>query len=127
MSKRTRLLNKLKHVYSHNTKLVLDVSNDDIGLIIEALETKIELNKRNLTPELILEYIRIADEWVKSGIDFDFHCKAVDKQIAKKPIHEATIQECHTCPNCKNILDRFDKTLYCMFCGQKLDWSEADD
>ena len=41
MSKRTRLLNKLKHVYSHNTKLVLDVSNDDIGLIIEALEKQI--------------------------------------------------------------------------------------
>lgn len=41
MSKRTRLLNKLKHVYSHNTKLVLDVSNDDIGLIIEGVEKQI--------------------------------------------------------------------------------------
>lgn len=41
MSKRTRLLSKLKHVYSHNAKLVLDVSNDDIGLIIEALEKQI--------------------------------------------------------------------------------------
>lgn len=55
MSKRTRLLNKLKHVYSHNAKLVLDVSNDDIGLIIEALETKIELNKRNLTLDKLEE------------------------------------------------------------------------
>ena len=41
MSKRTRLLSKLKYVYSHNAKLVLDVSNDDIGLIIEALEKQI--------------------------------------------------------------------------------------
>ena len=41
MSKRTQLLSKLKHVYSHNTKLVLDVSNDDIGLIIEALEKQV--------------------------------------------------------------------------------------
>lgn len=41
MSKRTRLLSKLKHVYSHNTKLVLDVSNDDIGLIIEGVEKQI--------------------------------------------------------------------------------------
>ena len=41
MSKRTRLLSKLKHVYLHNAKLVLDVSNDDIGLIIEALEKQI--------------------------------------------------------------------------------------
>ena len=37
MSKRTQLLNKLKHVYSHNTKLVLDVENKDIELIIEGL------------------------------------------------------------------------------------------
>ena len=86
MSKRTQLLHKLKHVYSHNTKLVLDVSNDDIGLIIEGLE----------------------------------------KQIAKKVTHEATIQKCHTCPNCKNVLDRFDKTLYCWFCGQKIDWNEVE-
>ena len=41
MSKRTRLLSKLKYVYSHNTKLVLDVSNDDIGLIIEGVEKQI--------------------------------------------------------------------------------------
>ena len=38
MSKRTQLLHKLKHVYSHNTKLVLDVENKDIELIIEGLE-----------------------------------------------------------------------------------------
>ena len=41
MSKRTRLLHKLKHVYSHNTKLVLDVENKDIEMIIEALEKQI--------------------------------------------------------------------------------------
>ena len=38
MSKRTRLLGRLKHVYSHNAKLVLDVDNNDIGLIIEGVE-----------------------------------------------------------------------------------------
>ena len=41
MSKQTQLLHKLKHVYSHNTKLVLDVENKDIELIIEALEKQI--------------------------------------------------------------------------------------
>ena len=50
---------------------------------------------------------------------------ALEKQIAKEVTHEATIQKCHTCPNCKNVLDRFDKTLYCCFCGQNLDWSEV--
>lgn len=95
MSKKTRLLGRLKHVYSHNAKLVLDVDNNDIGLIIEGVE----------------------------------------KQIAKKPTHEATILKCHTCPNCKNVLDRFEKwgntkclitTKYCWFCGQKLDWNEVE-
>ena len=41
MSKRTRLLGRLKHVYSHNAKLVLDVDNNDIGLIIEGVEKQI--------------------------------------------------------------------------------------
>ena len=46
MSKRTQLLHKLKHVYSHNTKLVLDVENKDIELIIEALEKQIAKKPR---------------------------------------------------------------------------------
>ena len=46
MSKRTQLLHKLKHVYSHNTKLVLDVENKDIELIIEALERQIAKKPR---------------------------------------------------------------------------------
>lgn len=50
MSKRTRLLSKLKHVYSHNTKLVLDVSNDDIGLIIEGVEKQIRKKAIDITP-----------------------------------------------------------------------------
>ena len=52
--------------------------------------------------------------------------ESLEKQIAKKVTHEATIQKCHTCPNCKNVLDRFDKTLYCWFCGQKIDWNEVE-
>lgn len=54
----------------------------------------------------------------------NFSIEALEKQVPKKPTYEATIQECHTCPNCKNVLDRFDKTLYCMFCGQKLSWGD---
>lgn len=50
MSKRTQLLHKLKHVYSHNTKLVLDVENKDIELIIEALEKQIAKKVIDITP-----------------------------------------------------------------------------
>ena len=88
MSKRTRLLSKLKHVYSHNTKLVLDVSNDDIGLIIEGVE----------------------------------------KQIGKKPL-EVNVKNRYTkykCPTCKEEIHINLHITHCE-CGQKLDWSEADD
>lgn len=85
MSKRTRLLGRLKHVYSHNTKLVLDVENKDIELIIEALE----------------------------------------KQVAKK------IEEHNKTCKCR-VFDYMDyectqRVPYCCVCGQKIDWSEADD
>ena len=58
MSKRTRLLHKLKHVYSHNTKLVLDVSNDDIGLIIEGLEKQIAKKPRIIGVSDYAEYMK---------------------------------------------------------------------
>ena len=47
--------------------------------------------------------------------------------------HEATLYKCCTCPNCKNVVDKFEKwgenTVritynYCHFCGQALDWGE---
>lgn len=61
---------------------------------------------------------------------------AVEKQTAKKITHESTIYKCCTCPNCKNVVDKFetigDTKLrvtfnYCYFCGQKLDWSDRND
>ena len=41
MSKRTRLLSRLKHTYKNRAKYVLDVTNMDLELIIEALEKQI--------------------------------------------------------------------------------------
>ena len=63
--------------------------------------------------------------------------KALEKQIPKKPTHEATLFRCTTCPNCKNVIDEFVefipgqpkikiKTAHCKFCGQALDWSDAE-
>jgi hypothetical protein len=56
---------------------------------------------------------------------------ALRKQIPAKVTHEATLYKCCTCPNCKNVVDDFEKwgekTIrilysYCYFCGQALDW-----
>lgn len=132
MSKRTQLLSKLKHVYSHNTKLVLDVSNDDIGLIIEGVETKIELNKRNLTPDILEKYMKFEDECIKKDFTFESLIEAREKQIGKKIeryssniIGEMTFN----CPSCKleYYVTDYEDFNYCPNCGQKIDWSETDD
>ena len=73
MSKRTRLLSKLKHVYSHNTKLVLDVSNDDIGLIIEALEKQIKS-----TPIKSEKYLR------DLVVDVTFRCSVCGREVVNE-------------------------------------------
>lgn len=60
---------------------------------------------------------------------------ALEKQIKKKPTHEATLIRCCTCPTCRNVIDEFEefvpnggkiriKTQHCKFCGQALDWSD---
>ena len=60
---------------------------------------------------------------------------ALRKQIPTKVTHEATLYKCCTCPNCKNVVDAFidfqdQKTRvtpsYCKYCGQALDWSDAE-
>ena len=93
MSKRTQLLNKLKHVYSHNAKLVLDVSNDDIGLIIEGVEKQIRKKPKDI--ETFENPYGIPDE--KYGF----------------------------CPICD--MDVREALDWCPYCGNRLDWSEADE
>lgn len=65
----------------------------------------------------------------------DIAKKALEKQIQKKVTHEATLYKCCTCPNCKNVVDRYTEFagkkvrvtyIYCHFCGQKLDWSDTE-
>ena len=60
---------------------------------------------------------------------------ALRKQIPTKVTHEATLYRCCTCPNCKNVVDEFidfqgAKTRvtskFCKYCGQALDWSDAE-
>lgn len=60
--------------------------------------------------------------------------KAIEQQIPKKLTHEATLYKCCTCPNCKNVVDKFMDFAgqkvrvtynHCHFCGQALDWSES--
>lgn len=82
----------------------------------------------------IEESIKDIKECIKpivGGISLDIAIKALEKQMPKKITHEASLYRCCTCPNCKNVLDKFEQFgeskvrvtyNYCHFCGQKLDW-----
>ena len=68
-------------------------------------------------------------KWIEGA--YDLAIGALEKQIPKKPTHEASLYKCCTCPSCKNVFDKFevlgDRKVritynYCHFCGQKLDW-----
>lgn len=96
MSKRTRLLNKLKHVYSHNTKLVLDVDNNDIGLIIEGVEKQIAKKPKVLIND---EDVIIGRIKFKKGVK-TYKC---------------------VCESWITLLQD-----YCSCCGQKQDWCEKE-
>lgn len=86
MSKRTQLLNKLKHVYSHNAKLVLDVSNDDIGLIIEALEKQIVKKIERYDSNIIGE--------------MTFNCPSCNLEY-----YVTDYEDFNYCPNCGQKID----------------------
>ena len=61
----------------------------------------------------------------------------VDKGTPRKVTHQATLSCCCTCPNCLNVVDKFEENYlgrrvrviydYCIFCGQHLDWSDTND
>ena len=104
-----------------------------------------ERAKKILNPETSSEaYIEAeyyggfsAKEYWKQEVDeaCKIAVKAIEKQIPKKPTHEATLYKCLTCPNCKRIIDEFMEFIpdqpkirvrmhNCKYCGQALDWSE---
>lgn len=62
---------------------------------------------------------------------------ALEKQVPKKPTHEATLQRCNTCPCCCQVIDtkvyeEFGNRKFlvryqrCVFCGQAIDWSDEE-
>ena len=51
--------------------------------------------------------------------------KALEQQIAKKPIYDNYHSAGYRCPNCNNTNPWGYE--HCKYCGQKLDWSERID
>ena len=95
-------------------------------------EIVLRMNKDGVFEKYEEPYITIE---CQTKEDFEFIKKAVERQKPQKVTHEATLYKCCTCPNCKNVVDKFEKWgestvrithKYCLFCGQRLDWSEYD-
>lgn len=105
-------------------------------MAIQALETIKKLSDRNMTTEVLENYMQFEDECVKKGFTFKSVIEAREKQIAKKPIMKRYFKDLEEeylcCPTCGEILtDRIpanNKTFYfhCMNCGQKFDWGDND-
>lgn len=108
---------------------------DAIGYAISALETIKKLSDRNMTTEVLENYMQFEDECVKKGFTFKSVIEAREKQIAKKPTYEGDgyapdgtlIYDTWICSCCdKRYEVDYDDYDYCPNCGQKLDWSDEE-
>lgn len=76
---------------------------------------------RNDLERLLLRDERPADKVVALA------CKALEKQIPKKPIkakEHIMYSMCYICPNCQKNFSGTGIASYCYHCGQALDWSD---
>lgn len=101
-----------------------NISREASELAIKALETIKKLSDRNLTTEVLENYMQFEDERVKKGFTFKSVIEAREKQIAKKPDFTED-KEFALCPCC-NGKGLSNKQKYCDNCGQKLDWSDEE-
>lgn len=83
------------------------------------MNLKAEMEKRNMTEEHLLEYIKFEDEWIKRGFTLNQVLDSMEKAEPHKP------EECRLyADRCKcGRLIWGEEPAYCKHCGQKLDWS----
>ena len=85
--------------------------------------------KQNWTAEQArndLERLLLTDERPANKV-IALACKALEKQIPKKPLYENTYDDCvvYSCPACKDEKLILSGDNYCTTCGQALDWSDT--
>lgn len=95
-----------------------NISRETSELAIQALETVKKLSDRNMTIEVLENYMQFEDECVKKGFTLKSLIEAREKQIAKKPI-------VHQCATCGSAVLPFEGKC-CSECGQRLDWGDSD-
>ena len=84
-----------------------------------------EMEKRNMTLEHVLEYMKFEDECVKHGFTFKSLLAAREHAEPKTVLKtEIAKMRFYKCPVCRDIVDRNQN--YCGGCGKRLEWSEED-
>lgn len=71
-----------------------------------------------------LEVAKAEVEWnypMDYAVAIDEAIKAIDKQIAKKPIGDLHSVPHYRCPTCKGTLSMYH-TSFCKCCGQAINW-----
>lgn len=78
---------------------------------------------RNDLERLLLRDERPADKVVALA------CKALEKQIPKKPVGDLNSVPHYRCPSCKNAVKVYEDDAVrpqCHYCNQKLDWGDTE-
>lgn len=134
---------RLAFIKEHYPEEVKDYE-EALEIGIKALETIKKLSDRNMTTEVLENYMQFEDECVKKGFTFKSVIEAREKQIAKKPVHDGCLDNkgiwhewngvngrpYDLCPNCNTNLccemPYDNKPKYCKHCGQRLNWSDEE-
>lgn len=113
------------------------VLRDAVDVAIQALETINKLSDRNMTTEVLENYMQFEDECVKKSFTFKSVIEAREKRIVRKPIFDCnfgdTLSKFHCeCGNTIKVshdvgmMDNNNAPNYCSKCGCRLDWSDND-
>ena len=136
-----KAINKLKQHFEylkHTWKPHPDCETmDAIGYAISALETIKKLSDRNMTTEVLENYMQFEDECVKKGFTFKSVIEAREKRIVRKPIFDCNFGDTLSKFHCEcgktikvshdvGMMDNNNAPNYCSKCGCRLDWSDND-
>ena len=114
-----------------------NISREASELAIQALETVKKLSDRNMTTEVLENYMQFEGECVKKGFTFKSVIEAREKQIPKKPIFDYNLSDTLSKFHCEcgntikvghdiGIMNNNNAPNYCSKCGCRLDWSDEE-
>lgn len=127
------VLKEAKSMGCNEVRALYNIPLENMELIVQALEAIKELSDRNMTTEVLENYMQFEDECVKKGFTFKSVIEAREKQISKRAYHISPVDnngnanvECPACHATTDYAVNVIKRGYCWKCGQLLDWSDEE-